>query len=192
MRRRLKPLLLVIMAGCQRPTKPPRPPALIEFAGRPDSARMLQVENSLGPAVESVVAYANGGLRRGLCGSKPFSKPRELLLITAEHCLGCRTVGYALRHLVKDSISKGLVVGIPETDSQAVCSFLRAERVQPSTVVFGLPRPLLTDTLFHRIAMYVRVGDGGQITHKRAGVDVLQLLEGEGRIAGAVPGSSSP
>jgi len=187
---RVAALAVLLICACQGERRPAAPPALVEFAGKPDSAKMVKVEDLLRPAVDSIIAHINRGSLKRLCGSKPTGKPRELLFITAEHCLGCRTVGYSLRHLVSDSTSVRFYVGIPESDSQPVCDFFRAERVPRSIGVVALPRPLLGDTMFHRIAMYVRLDDAGRITSERAGVDILQLLQSEDRIARETHGSS--
>jgi hypothetical protein len=59
------------------------------------------------------------------------SRPRRVLATGAGACYGCESVGFVARQLSRDALAEGghLLVLSPAQDVDAVCEYLRAERV---------------------------------------------------------------
>lgn len=66
------------------------------------------------------------------CGGRPADTvPAEMFVVTAEHCLDCKEVGWMLRERSRQLAGTGVVawVGVVHSDTSDVCPYLRNERV---------------------------------------------------------------
>lgn len=113
--------------------------------------------------------------------------PALLLAVSAEQCLGCKSIGRIARAMAREEFGKqrGIVV-TPIADTADVCSFLHTERVQLPVVGFAadlFPDTALTSDV---VVLGVRT-DGGVSTllHAREGLDIL--VKGRALAAGGSP-----
>jgi hypothetical protein len=109
MRRRpwLSPLMLLAVVAC-------RP------AGAASSAETI-LAAALPGLLEQPLSQACGPLLVP-------ARPTRLLLVTAKHCLSCRSMGLVMRRLALHAPAT-LAVFVPARDAEAVCAFARQERI---------------------------------------------------------------
>lgn len=101
--------------------------------------------------------------------------PALLLAVSAEQCLGCKSVGRIARALARGEFGRqrGVLV-TPLADTADVCSFLRIERVQLPVV--GFAAPLFPDTALTSDVVVLGVRTDGTVStllHAREGLDIL-------------------
>lgn len=101
--------------------------------------------------------------------------PALLLAVTADQCLGCKSVGRIARALSRGEFGKerGVLV-TPVTDTADVCAFLRLERVQ--LPVIGLAARHFPDTALTSDVVVLGVRADGTLStllHSREGLDLL-------------------
>lgn len=101
--------------------------------------------------------------------------PALLLAVTADQCLGCKSVGRIARALARGEFGnqRGALV-TPLTDTADVCIFLRLERVQ--LPVFGLAARHFPDTALTSDVVVLGVRADGTLStllHAREGLDIL-------------------
>ncbi len=109
--------------------------------------------------------------------------PALLLAVSAEQCLGCKSVGRSARALARGEFGKqrGVLV-TPLADTADVCSFLRIERVQ--LPVIGFAARVFPDTAVTSDVVVFGVRADGTVSsllHAREGLDLLV----KGRALGA-------
>ena len=101
--------------------------------------------------------------------------PALLLAVSADQCLGCKSVGRIARALVRGEFGnqRGVLV-TPVSDTADVCSFLRIERVQLPVV--GLAAHLFPDTALTSDVIMLGVRANGTVStllHARDGLEIL-------------------
>lgn len=119
MRRFAVPVLVVVQAACG----PAEPPPLSLGQQRMEATASAEL--------------AAAGLRRGAgvaaCGTEArIQAPATLVNLNAQQCLSCRDLGYMLRRLpaAGSTAFSAPVLVVPESDTAAVCPFLRQERIR--------------------------------------------------------------
>ena len=129
----------------------------------------------LPPPAESVLAGVLRGLEYPLgpvCGPAP-ARPGRVLLVTAKHCLSCRSMGLVIRRL-EAAGGAALAVVVPARDAEAVCAFARQEHVGASVVT--LPdRVFPTGALGDRF-LYGELDDRGAVARARLAADAEEFF----------------
>jgi hypothetical protein len=101
--------------------------------------------------------------------------PALLLAVSADQCLGCKSVGRIARALARGEFgNQRAVLVTPIADTADVCSFLRVERVQ--LPVIGFAAHLFPDTALTSDVVMLGVRAGGTVStllHAREGLEVL-------------------
>lgn len=129
------------------------------------------------PAPHSILAGVIRGLEYPLapaCGrAAPPVRPGRMLLVTAKHCLSCRSMGLVIRRL---AVAGGapLAVVVPARDAEAVCAFARQEH-------FGAPIVTLPDRVFPTGPLgdrflYGELDDRGAVTRARLAADAEEFF----------------
>ena len=124
---------------------------------------------------ESILAGVLRGLEYPLgpaCGPAP-ARPGRMLLITAKHCLSCRSMGLVIRRLAAAGGAE-LAVVVPARDAEAVCAFARQEH-------FGAPIVTLPDRVFPTGALgdrflYGELDERGAVTRARFAADAEEFF----------------
>lgn len=109
------------------------------------------------------------------CGTRASGSPRRFLVLSAEHCWGCRDVGRVLRK-APDTTLRGMWIGTTVKDSAQVCNFAFSERVAGKVPVFVFANALITDTVFRTFVVLTDLDSSGNVTGTRAAVRLTQLI----------------
>jgi len=144
-------------------------------------------------SAESILAASLPGLLEPplspACGSAPVpARPTRLLLVTARHCLSCRSMGLVMRRLALRAGGE-LAVFIPSRDAEAVCTFARQERLAiPIVAVSGpaFPAGALDDRF-----LYGEVDVRGAVTRAQLAEDAEEFFaHANGDVARPATGAS--
>jgi hypothetical protein len=139
----------------------------------PLGAQRTEIDRS---AAELARSFAAGeGYPSCHADSVSLRTPALLLAVSADQCLGCKSVGRIARALARGEFGnqRGVLV-TPLTDTADVCSFLRIERVQLPVV--GFAAHLFPDTALTSDVVMLGVQADGTVStllHAREGLDIL-------------------
>lgn len=164
--RALPALLALVLVACA--TK-----ELGEERNVPFETRRKEIVRSAGDLARAFVA--GDGYPACHADSLNVHTPTLLLAVSADQCLGCKSVGRIARALARGEFGyeQGVLV-TPLADTADVCSFLRLERVR--LPVIGLSVRHFPDTALTSDVVVVGVrGDGtvSTLLHAREGLDIL-------------------
>ncbi len=123
------------------------------------------------------------------CGQAQLPpKPRQLLLVTARHCLSCRNMGLVMRRLVTTEGGR-FALFVPSKDAEEMCSFARLERIDAP--IFAISdRSFPTREMGDKF-LYGILNERGEITLAMLATDAHEIVaDSSGDVAHTATGTS--
>lgn len=122
------------------------------------------------------------------------ASPDWVVVVTADQCMSCLEIGSLLRNLRRDASAEGkrLMVAAPVRDVDAVCSFLRREKVVVPVV--ALPSRVGRSLSDARRVVYFETGSASgpaRVESARSGPDLLKMIR-EPTAGSRSSGSATP